>query len=127
MLLHHSVIHHASAEKLPTLYGDVEREISFYLNQLDPEAHPEVVGGMYILKFDDYPRPEQEAFLSAMKTGVQEIRETPRKGVFTWNFEAKASFVERGEELIELMRKSPAAGEVSLAGADETPENTGIS
>ncbi len=119
VLLHHSVIRHSSPEKLPTVYGDVEREISFYLNLLDPETYPEVVGGMYILNFDDYSRPEQEEFLSALKKGVEEIRRTSRKGVFTWNFESKTAFAERGEELIELMERSLAADDDPVAGSDE--------
>lgn len=117
VLLYHSVIRHSSRNKLPTAYEDVEREISFHLNTIDPETYPEISGGMFLLEFDAYPLVEQKELLAAMKQGVQEIREAPRAGMFHWRFEAKDQIVDLGKELIGLMEQSLAASEAETAAA----------
>lgn len=111
VLLEHAVIRNSSREKLPSLYADVEREISQHLHEVDPATYPDEGGSIGFIGFTDYPLDERREFLTAMKKGVEEIRTMARDGNYAWNFESKQKFVSLGEELIALMERSLAAGD----------------
>ena len=122
VLLDHAVIRNSSGDKLPTLYPDVEREISQHLHEVDPVNYPDEGGSLGLIVFTDYPIEERREFLAAMKRGVEEIRDMPRDGDFDWNFDSKHKFVMLGEELIGLMERSLETSENIPSEQSADPE-----
>lgn len=112
ILLYEAVFRHADRSKLTKIFPDVEREISEFLPDVEPENYPDPGGSIGYLSFTDYPREEREELLRGMKLGVDAIRKAePGKGDY-WYLRRTESFVEFGEELIEMMERSLAAPDV---------------
>jgi hypothetical protein len=117
ILLYYAVFRHADRSRLPTLFPDVEREISDYLHDFEPQNYPDPGGSLGYISFTDYPLEERRELFEAMRRGVDEIRNTPPGKEIGFRARAKDQFVELGEELIDMMAKSLAKSDASNGDA----------
>lgn len=94
----------------------MKREISDYLHVFEPQNCPDPGGSLGCISFADFPPDEQREVFEAMQRGVDEIRSTPQGTEIGFYARSKNRFDTLGEELIDLMARSPANSEL----ADDT-------
>ncbi len=111
ILLYYAVFRNADRDKLPTLFPVVEREISDFLHDFEPQNYPDPGGSIGYISFTDFPVDEQRELFEAMQRGVEEIRTAPQGTEVGFYARSKDQFVALGGELIDLMARSLAESE----------------